>query len=199
MRAKTWTVHREPYTVGSDFLIMKHKHKTDEDIPDFLQQLKEKGDGFSLPESYFEDMEDAVFARLKASGDLDRPKISVAKRQGLFPLFIRPRTAMALAAALALILAAVWFFRQADAGLEETQIASVELTEDDIESYVLDNVHEFDPEQLAALTTEEASESTLENVPATTKQSNRSVEELHPDDLDQILDEMTDEELEQIL
>lgn len=173
--------------------------KLNEELPQFLQDLKAKGDGLQVPDGYFEEMEDAVFARLRASGDLDRPKMQVVKRPGLFAAYIRPRTAMALAAALALILTAVWFVRQSASVAQETPLASAELTEEDIESYVLDNLHEFDAEQLASLTKEEIMEPVEETTPTTPKQNSSRPEEIHPDDLDQILDEMTDEELEQIL
>jgi len=179
---------------------MKKENLDDElkNLPPLLTDLKAKGDGFNVPEGYFDHMEDAVFARLKASGDLGRSTMKVLKRPGLFPLFIRPRTATALAAALALVLAAVWFFRQPDV-IEPLPLASTELTEDDIETYVLENLHEFDPAQLAALTPEETTEPAEESTPYTTKKKNSASEELHPDDLEKILDEMTDEELEQIL
>lgn len=177
---------------------MKNK-ELDDELPQFLKDMRAKGDGLQVPEGYFDAMEDAVFARLRASGDLDRPKMQMVKRTGLFAAYIRPRTAMALAAALALVLAAVWFVRQSSTVAQETPIASTELTEDDIESYVLDNLHEFDPEQLASLNKEEIVETIEETPPNTPKQKNSNPEELHPDDLDQILDEMTDEELEQIL
>ena len=35
----------------------------------FLKELKQKGDGFKVPKGYFDGLEDAVFARLEASGD----------------------------------------------------------------------------------------------------------------------------------
>jgi hypothetical protein len=173
--------------------------KLNEELPQFLQDMKARGDGLEVPEGYFDAMEDAVFARLRASGDLDRPKMQVVKRPGLFAAYIRPRTAMALAAALALVLAAVWFVRQSDSVAQESPLASLELTEEDIESYVLDNLHEFDTEQLASLSKEENLEPIEEATPTTPKQNSSNPEEIHPDDLDQILDEMTDEELEQIL
>ena len=176
------------------------KHHLEEDLPPFLRDLKEKEDGFKVPEGYFEDMEQSVFARLKASGDLDRPKLKVSKRPGMFASFIRPKAAMAYAAALAMILAAVWFFSVPEPVAQETPMASYELTEDDLEAYVLENVHEFDTEQLASLSVEETEPLTEDEVTPTTPQKKRSTPEtLHPDDLDEILDEMTDEELEQIL
>jgi len=164
----------------------------------FLKDLKQKGDGFKVPDGYFDGLEDAVFARLEASGDAGRPKIKVVKRPFLSVSFIRPKAAMAYAAVMALVLTAVWFFRQ-PATVQPLPYVSVELTEDDLEAYLLENLNEFEPEQLVALTPE----TPVQNMEAPTsgkKEKNTgNSSELHPDDLDKILDEMTDEELEQIL
>lgn len=179
---------------------MKKENLDDElkSISPFLKDLKGKGDGFKVPEGYFEDMEDAVFARLKSAGDMDRPSMRVVKRPSMFQLSIRPRTAMGLAAALALMLTAVWFIRQPQV-VQPMPFVSTELTEDDLETYVMENVHDFEPEQLATLTPEETTEQPEEATPGTTKRKSATSDEIHPDDLDKILDEMTDEELEQIL
>ncbi|MDO8366614.1 MAG: hypothetical protein Q7T20_07460 [Saprospiraceae bacterium] len=180
---------------------MKKENLDDElkAISPFLKEMKGKGDSFKVPEGYFEDLEDAVFARLESSGGLRRPKIKAAKRPGLFAAFIRPPAAMAYAAAMALILAAVWFIRQDVASVQEVPHFSTELTEDDLESYVLENLHEFDPEQLAALTPEVTSKPIERASSGKMKKNSSASDEIHPDDLDKILDEMTDEELEQIL
>lgn len=175
------------------------KQQFEEDMPSFLKDMKEKGDGFKVPEGYFEDLEDAVFARLEAGGDLGRPSMKIIKRPGLFASSVRIRTFSALAAALAIILAAVWFFQDSSPVDSTLPLASTELTEEDIESYVLENVHEFDPAQLAALTPEERPGAVEEMTPDVNKADLPASEEIHPDDLDQILDEMTDEELEEIL
>jgi hypothetical protein len=100
---------------------------------------------------------------------------------------------------LAMILAAVWFFRVPEPVAQETPMASYELTEDDLEAYVLENVHEFDTEQLASLSTVEMEPLNEAANPETPVKKRSTPETLHPDDLDEILDEMTDEELEQIL
>lgn len=177
---------------------MKQDFLNDE-LPPFLKDLKEKGDGFNVPEGYFEELEDAVFDRLNAVGDLGKPVYKPVKTRRLFPLFIRPGVSLALAAALALILTAVWFVRQPTTPVQENAFASTDLTEDDIETYVLENLHEFEPEQLASLTPDVPEEEP--ELPAATpdKKSKSAIDELHPDDLEKVLDEMTDEELEDIL
>lgn len=177
---------------------MKKQH-LEEEIPKFLKDLKAKGDGFKMPEGYFDDMENAVFARLKSAGDLDRPVPRVERRAKLWASFIRPKAAMAYAAALALLLAAVWFVRQQTVAVPEAPLVSIDLSEEDLEAYLLENAHEFEPEQLASLESDLVSEP-VESQPGDQKNANkRRHTDLHPDDLELILDEMTDEELEQIL
>ncbi|MFN0173696.1 MAG: hypothetical protein ACKVU0_03520 [Saprospiraceae bacterium] len=168
-------------------------------ISPLLKELKEKGDGFKVPEGYFEDLEHTILARIESSGVAGRPARKVNKRPGLFTIFIRPQAAMAYAAALALILAAVWFIRQDASPIQDEPFVTTELTVDDIESYVLENLHEFEPEQLASMTQEETSEGADKPAGKNQKKNSSASDEIHPDDLDKILDEMTDEELEQIL
>lgn len=175
------------------------KEFLDKDIPPFLKVLKGKDDGLKVPEGYFEDMEDAVFARLKSAGDLNHPVLPAKNRSGWYRLFIRPKAAMAYAAALAMMLAAVWFIRQSTYTVPETLLVSTELTEDDLESYLLENLEEFEPLQLASLSVVEPAEPLEEGTPDSSRKNNSTSSEIHPDDLDDILDEMTDEELEQIL
>lgn len=179
---------------------MKKETLTEElkNLSPLLHDLKEKGEGYKVPEGYFEDMEDAVFARLKSAGDLENYPVSGVRRPRMFPLYVRPRMATAIAAALALILVAVWFIRQ-PASIQPSSLAEIELTEEDLESYVLENAHEFEPEQLVALDREALMEPMEETMPGKSKKNNSASEDLHPDDLEKILDEMTDEELEQIL
>lgn len=175
------------------------KEFLEKDIPPFLKALKGKDDGLKVPEGYFEDVEGAVFARLKSAGDLNRPVLAPKKRSGWSGLFIRPKVAMAYAAALAMMLAAVWFIRQSTYTVPETTLFSAELTEEDLESYLLENLEEFDPHQLASLNVAVPAEPLEEGGSDSSPKNNSTPSEIHPDDLDDILDEMTDEELEQIL
>ena len=175
------------------------KEPINDEIPAFLQEMKGKADGYKIPEGYFDAMESAVFARLEASGGLAKPVLKVTKRPGLFAAFIRPKAALAYAAALALILTSVWFIRQNTGVEQQAQVASVVLTEADLEFYLLKNAHEFDPKQLASLSAVEKTAWDETPVNEATKGKAPVPQEMHPDDLDDILDEMTDEELEAIL
>ncbi len=175
------------------------KEPINDEIPAFLQEMKGKADGYKIPEGYFDAMESAVFARLEASGGLAKPELKVTKRPGMFAAFIRPKAALAYAAALALILTSVWFIRQNTAVEAQAQVASVLLTEEDLEFYLLENAHEFDPKQLASLSSVEKTAWDETPVNEAIKGKAPVPQEIHPDDLDDILDEMTDEELEAIL
>ena len=172
-------------------------------ISPWLNDLKSKGEGFEIPEDYFGDMEESLFARIEAAGPLERPALKPAKRSGMFASFIRPRAAMAYAAALAVLLAAVWLIRLQTTKAPETVVASAELSEEDIESYLLENVHDFDPDQLAALEPTATESMEEESAPAPSNPGKKAKtihhEDLHPEDLEQIIDEMSDEELERML
>lgn len=172
-------------------------------ISPWLNDLKSKGEGFELPEDYFQEMEDSLFARIEAAGPLERPVLKPVKKEGLFASFIRPRTAMAYAAALAVVLAAVWLIRLQTTKAPETVVASAELSEEDIESYLLENVHDFDPEQLAALDSAEPGGKEEESAPAPANPGKKTKtvhhEELQPEDLEHVIDEMSEEELEKML
>lgn len=176
---------------------MKKKHTNTSDVPPFLQDLQTKGTGFSIPEGYFDDLESSVMARLEAAGDLKRPALVVTKRPGLFASFVRPK--LLWAAALTLLLAAVWLIQTPSAPINQTGLAATELTEEEIEQYMLENATQFDPVQLAALSTETVEVEPSAQTPKHSPSSKQSPIELRPEDLDHILDEMTDEELEQIL
>jgi hypothetical protein len=160
----------------------------------WLREQRRKGDGFRLPDDYFEGLEARVFERIDAGAAHGRPTLRVVKKNA--GLAIRPRTALALAAALSLVLAAVWFFRQPTETL--APIASVELTDEEIEAYVLSNVHDFEADQLASLPPDESLESNApsEQMP---KKPKHLLDDLKPEDVDALLNDMTEEELEELL
>ncbi|MBL7825237.1 MAG: hypothetical protein JNJ57_01310 [Saprospiraceae bacterium] len=164
-------------------------------LPPLLNELKNKEDGFHVPDHYFETFENRLFERLEQSG-IERPqelqsfKVKTNKISRYFPV-------MAIAAAFTVLIAAFWFF-QSNVLPTDNEIASTELTEDEIESYVLDNLHDFETEQLAMLPSEEE----LDIVPPSHAPSTSpdSIEDIiAPEDVESILNDMTEEELEEIL
>ncbi|MCB9306085.1 MAG: hypothetical protein H6565_05780 [Lewinellaceae bacterium] len=160
-----------------------------------LQELRRENDGFRLPDSYFESLEEAVFSRLDAAGARRQQELTVSRGKGLFSI----RWMATAAAVLALILAAVWFFKPTP--VAAPQPVARQLTEEEIiESYVLENIRDFEVEQLAALSTEHE----VESSPAppnqqTTPKGGDLLDNMSAEEMELLLKEMTDEELESLL
>jgi anti-sigma-K factor RskA len=160
-----------------------------------LDQLKDKGDGMSAPPDYFSRLNERVMQRLEAEGEIRTPEPvrfwSVAVN--------RTRMAVAAAAAVVLLLTAWWWMRPAetplvaDTGVQEEMTVD-SLTQEDAEAYIQENIMEFDAEMLAAEFDEPTSpESTM---PTTTKKNTTNTPQ---EDLDDVLDDLTEEELEDLL
>ena len=173
-----------------------------------LHELKAQGDGFRMPDGYFDELEGKIFSRLDMM-EARRPALSAwgIQRGGQwFHRLLQPRVLTALAAGLALIAAAIWFFKPQPLQEQEAALAQVsmpELSEEDIETYVFENVHEFDTEQLASLPANESVDQ-LPEPPAEKPGQNRSkrqqaLDDLHPEDLDNLLNDLSDEDLEKLL
>ncbi len=164
-----------------------------------LGSLKEKaGAGFQVPEGYFSGLENEVFRQLDAIGAKRRPA-PAPERPSLWQFlerWWRPRTALALAGMLTLALAAWWYFRPAAA--EVDAMAANAVTAEDAEAYLFDNLMELDPAQLAAALPAEK----LPAISLPTNPERPSAEpeiELRPEDLDNLLRDLTDEELRELL
>lgn len=160
--------------------------------PQWLKRLMREDDGFNVPDGYFDSLENRVMQRISEHG-IQRPVALQPARQKAKKLQLR-WLLPAVAAALALILTAVWFFRPAP--VPAAPLVSVELSEEDIESFVIEHVQDFDAEQLAMLPEEEAQNEP--EIPTQTPSSD-SLNDITPDDVNSILNDMTEEELEDIL
>ncbi len=173
-----------------------------------LHDLKAQGDGFRTPDGYFDELDHQIFSRLDTMGARRpaRPAWGIQRGHQWLHRLLQPRVLTALAAGLALLAAAVWFFKpqplhEQTAGL--AQVSMPELSEEEVETYVFDNVHDFDTEQLAALPASESTDQ-LPEPPAANPDQNRSkrqqaLDDLHPEDLDNLLNDLSDEDLEQLL
>lgn len=160
-----------------------------------LYKMRGQNDGFKTPDDYFDSFEDRIFARMESAGiqrnTLQAPVKRTARRVTM------PQMLMAAAAVMSLLLAAVWFFKPTPA--IEHPLASVELSEEEIETYLLENVQDFEAEQLAMLPDEEEQESIQPATKTPNKKSDDPLEDLSPEDVEHLLNDMTEEELEEIL
>ncbi len=181
---------------------MSKKTANDElqNLSPLLRDLKRDDDGFRLPDGYFEGLEDSVFRR--ADG-LNSPQKSIfsAARRGLFARLTRSKIVWAAAATLALALAATWFFKIKQTQSDIAPIAAQALTEEEIEAYVLENIDEFEAEQLAALPAAEQiiPKPTTPSVLETKPKHTSPIEDFSEEELEFLLKDMSDEELESLL
>ncbi|MEO6759727.1 MAG: hypothetical protein ABIO24_09765 [Saprospiraceae bacterium] len=175
-------------------------------ISPFLRDLKARGDGFQSPPGYFDALENQVFDRLEQL-EPRQPLTGWRTTTGgrLRRWLLQTRTLTAMAAGLVLIAAALWFFKPTTVVEQQSTLAQVsmpELSEAEIESYVLENIREFDTEQLAALppvvVVDHGPELPPSSTPHRTKRQ-QALDNVRPEDLENLLNDLSDEDLEKLL
>lgn len=166
-----------------------------------LRELKRQDDGFRLPEKYFEGLEDSVFARISAMESARQPVAASPKGGGLFARIFRPRVLVAAAAFFVIALSAKWFFTpQPVSPVIPTSEIAQEMTEEEmIEEYVMENIRDFEIDQLALLAPESVPHT--ETLPKQEKIASpqKPQDDLSPEEIELLLKDMSDEELESIL
>ncbi|HNL38175.1 MAG TPA: hypothetical protein PKL15_03325 [Saprospiraceae bacterium] len=188
----------------------KDKELLDQELRDlspFLRDMRGKDDGFRIPENYFESLEDDVFTQIDALGA--RRKVNGAKNRTTLLNWLgalwQPRIALALGSLTLVAVAAWWWLKpQPAAAPEVLPIANIELTPEELEAYVLENVTDFEPEQLAALAVlEEEPADPASNNPSqsttTPKKTKVDTDDLSPEELEILINDLTDEEIEKML
>ncbi len=162
--------------------------------PDLFKQRPQK-DSLKLPEGYFEAFDARVIDRIEAAGLNQQAPLKIIKKPA--KRFALPYMLTAAAAMVALVLAAVWFLKPASTLQQIT--ASIELSDEEIESYLLKNVQYLEADQLAMLP--EATENEYQAPSIQEKPSKKPAvsDEITPKDVEFILNDMTEAELEEIL
>lgn len=161
----------------------------------WLQEQARKQPGMQVPPGYFEHLETSVFEKIDAQ-NLRRSHLNVQKG-GLLRRFLRPGIWASAAAISAIAVACWWMLRPEPAALPVDTYAEA-LTDEEIEAYVLDNITEFDSDQLASI----SGEVLLEHVPApgpTSAPSGKTADDISPEELENLLQHMSEEELESLL
>ena len=164
----------------------------------WLREQKHRQPGMQVPPGYFERFEDAVFSKIEAEG-ATRPALT-ARSGGLLRSIAKPRMWAAAAAVAVIAVASWWMLRPETGSALPTETYAETLTEEEIEAYVLDNITEFDSEQLAAvepLPAEELPEAT----PGVHTEENaaRAVDDISPEEMENLIQQMSEEELESLL
>ncbi len=160
-----------------------------------LSKLRPEKETFKLPEGYFESFEARVMRRIEASGlDQHAPGKTSKKPARRVAL---THYLLAAAAVFTLVLAAIWFLKPASPIYQTT--ASVELSDEEIEAYLLDNAQYLEMDQLAMLPETTENEYQPPAVQEKRMPKNTKPLEISPEDVEHLLNDMTEEELEEIL
>jgi hypothetical protein len=169
--------------------------ETFDELPDLLGKIKGKPEGLRTPDQYFEQFNDRMMDRLNTEGEmanrLSRPS---------WRIWVNMKSISA-AAAIAALVAAGWWWWQPQPMIAEapiTQVESVELTADVAAAYIQANIDDFDEELLLAMVEIE------EQIPADRtepqpKPQKKPSAKTDSDELDLLLDDLTEEELEEML
>ena len=163
--------------------------RPDEDIRKELEELsprllkmKEQGDGFRLPDDYFQHIQKEVLEKVQGNPQVTAPKNIGWLDRFFEPLqfLFQPRWTLALASiALLITLGAVWLYQSQPVAGSELSAELAKLDPESLNAYIQANLHEFDTETLLEFA------SNQENQP--------SFEDLTPEDLDQYLDDVIQE------
>jgi anti-sigma-K factor RskA len=167
-----------------------------------LAELQSKYSGQKVPDGYFDQLESELLRKIEEN---DYPK--AATTAGKTPVWrsmsaVRgTRFAMAAAAVFVLVFAAWWFFRiqpgQPAVPHNYRELAA-NLTAEDAAAYVESNIHEFETTTLANYAAVEPTAAPKSASERTAKRA-LSLEELSEEQLDLLLQDLSDEELEEIL
>lgn len=162
-----------------------------------LSGLKTGEQGFQVPDGYFDAFEYRLMDRISADGIQRHVPVQTPARA--VKRVMMYRWIGAAAAVLTLVFAAIWFFRPAPTATP--QYAAAQLTDEDIEAYLMKNMQDFEDDQLALLREEEATptETQLPAPGKTIKHTKDSLNDISPEDVDHLLNDMTEEELKAIL
>lgn len=167
---------------------------TSNELPSWLDDLKKRGDGFQVPDGYFENLERSILDKTAgvsrgAQGETTMVVVAGSMRR---PWYRRMPVLAAAAAVVGILAVAWWFMRPAGAS------NPAELSDEDLHAYILENAQEFELEQLASINPEHLPEASAQ--PAVPAAGDQQIQdEIHPEDLEHLLNDLSDEELEEIL
>ena len=170
----------------------EHIDKELEELSPLLRSLKKQRSGFKVPADYFDQLPDVVMDRINEEEQATSTETAPIVSSFLDRLFeqlqilLQPRYALAFASVAVLLIAGIYFFNAP----QNTQVdVLAEISAEELEDYVMSNVEEFEMEVLL----EEMEESELD-IPS-------SEDAIPPMDdlLDDIIEDLSDEELEELM
>jgi hypothetical protein len=168
-----------------------------------LTELHAQPGGQKIPEGYFDELEPAIFRKIEENGyapALPESGGAASARKG-FRILRVLHPAVAAAAALVLIGAAWWFFRMQpgqSALPENYEQLAAHLSAEDAAAYIANNIHEFETATLENYAAVEPT-SLTDPAPEDPEKSSQPLEELSDRQFELLLQDLSDEELKEIL
>lgn len=162
----------------------------------FLEGLRKRGDGMKMPDGYLEQFEDRLMQRIQSEG-VPRQRPGQGPRPSRKPSLIQMW--MAAAATVVALVAGIWFWGRPalpDSSDQAQPLAAyekIEISGEDAEAWLQDNVQEFEAQDLATITPEETTE------PAESQHNTPQKPDIRAEDVEHLLDEMSEEEIEEML
>lgn len=192
---------------------MQQKESLDDELQGlspWLRDLKKSEPGLQVPADYFDTLEARVFTQIEATGGREIPVMQAMRGGKLQRLLRAPKVGVAAAAAIVLTVGSLWFLRAPDTvtpgeiAANAPIVARPELSDEEIEAYLLQNVQDFEPEQLASIPLLAAELPETEKpaavpLPKTTKKHHELLNDVSPEDLEKALNGLSDEELQRML
>lgn len=174
--------------------------KADDELPDFLKKANLKNLPFRMPDGYFEGLSSQVFEKIEAA-----EKGRIVRLFEPFRAVAGLRAISAMAAALALLVAAVWFLRPAqppvapvlaaeNAACETSKCLAETVTDDEAQAFLAANLDDLEAEDLAEA-------AALSSSAPTKKAKKKALDglEISPEDAQLLIDELDAEDLEEML
>ncbi len=160
-----------------------------------LSGLKDRGEGFSTPENYFQALPDELWQRIQI--EVSRRQVAPAPTPWWTPLreffesLLQPRYALALAGVAAVIAVAIFLFRP---NTSENNQVLAGVSAEEAAQYVADNIDEFDMALLMELAVAE-NEQTREEPPTESTGNEDSLDQYY----EELIDELDLEDIEEML
>jgi hypothetical protein len=167
------------------------------DLPPFLKEMKQNKSGFSMPENYFDAVESSIFKNIEAIG-ARRKQIATKsswqeKMNAAINSLWQPRFALGLAVCIA-ILWSGWTWSKSlymRMPQELAVITSIEISKEEAEAFVLANIQDFEPAQLAPEKEQDfpslSQETTNDDPIFEEKELDNILKDLNADDLEELL------------
>lgn len=181
----------------------KNLHQELEELSPFLLQMRENSEGRSVPEGYFEQMQQSVLQQVKPvilATKSSGVEISAAKNDWLqdwvniFTIWIQPRYALGFASIVGLVFG-VWFWQKNLQHSDECTTINC-VPDEEVEQYIQEYISDFDSEQLWAWSESEIidNNNNIEHIndeqQPNDPEKKHLIQEATDNEIDDLLDEM---------